>query len=103
MRSILTSHQLYPALQALLGLPDMCTSFELRASADGMLLVSCEHYLYGSDASIAQLVKVFGEFELVRRAECPQPHPADQMGFDAWMRDRTERAHFEFMSRRLPQ
>jgi hypothetical protein len=29
----------------------------------------------------------------------PEPHPVDAMGFDAWMRDRTERAHREYMER----
>jgi hypothetical protein len=35
----------------------------------------------------------------------PELHPADVMGFDAWMRERTECAHREYMeriSRRLP-
>lgn len=97
MSTPVTAHQIYPALKAMLGLPDMCTKFELRVSHNDIVTVACEYYP-GTDAKgIAQLAAVFGEYELVRRDEVA-PHPAEAMGFDAWMRERTERAHAEFMA-----
>lgn len=129
MRDIVTPHQFYPALQALLGLPDHCVSFELRAAAGQVgVTVTCEHYVALDAADIKKLESVFSEFELVRK---PVPAPdkwqqpttvrdpllaladaliefdaamAQAFGFDVWMRQRTERAHAEFMSRtsRLP-
>ncbi len=98
MSSPVTPSQIYPALKALLGLPDMCTKFELRVSCNDIVTVACEYYL-GTDAKgIAQLEAMLGEYELVRREEVA-PHSAEAMGFDAWMRERTERAHAEFMAR----
>lgn len=105
MHSIVTSHQIYPALQALLGLPDLCVSFELRASVDGLVTVSCEHYLRSDTAGIAQLARVFSEYEMVPRAavRVGTAHPAEAMGFDAWMRQRTEAAHQAFMKATGPK
>jgi hypothetical protein len=98
MSAPVTAVQIYPALQALLGLPDMCTKFELRVSCSDIVTVACEYYPNLDTNGIAQLTAVFGEYELVRRGKVA-PHPAEAMGFDAWMRQRTERAHAEFMAR----
>jgi hypothetical protein len=98
MGNPITAMQIYPALKALLGLPDMLTKFELRVSSNDIVTVACEYYPCTDAKGIAQLEAVFGEYELVRRDEVA-PHPAEAMGFDAWMRERTERAHAEFMAR----
>ncbi len=98
MSAPVTPQQIYPALQTLLGLPDMCTKFELRVSCSDIVTVACEYYLGADAKGIAQLKAVFGEYELVRR-DAVAPHPAEAMGFDSWMRKRTERAHAEFMAR----
>lgn len=107
MRNIVSANQIYPALQALLGLPEHCISFELRAAAGQYgVTVTCEHYVALDVPGLKQLESVLSEFELVRK-----PIPAVDDGaefqvvdFDAWMRERTERAHTEFMRRtsRLP-
>lgn len=117
MRDIVTPQQIYPALQALLGLPDHCASFELRvASGQCGVVVTCEHYVALDAPGLKQLESVFSEYELVRKEPVLpfKVHAEDSLefqaakakiiGFDAWMRERTERAHAEFMTRtsRLP-
>lgn len=107
MRDIVTPHQFYPVLQSLLGLPDHCVSFELRVAAERVgVTVICEHYVALDAPGIKQLESVFSEYHLVRK---PAPAADDAAGFpvvdfDAWMRERTERAHADFMTRtsRLP-
>ncbi|SDF81104.1 MULTISPECIES: hypothetical protein [unclassified Duganella] len=107
MRDIVSPHQIYPALQALLGLPDHCVSFELRVAAEKFgVTVTCEHYVALDAPGLKQLESVLSEYELVRK---PAPAVGDGaefqvVDFDAWMRQRTERAHAEFMTRtsRLP-
>lgn len=104
MCALVTSAEIYPALQALLGLPDHCVSFELSARAGEIVTVTCEHYVSLGPSGIKQLERVFSEYELVHK-----PAPAADEGdgtdefrvvdFDAWMRDRTERAHRHFMER----
>jgi len=129
MRDIVTPMQIYPALQALLGLPDHCISFELRVAAGQCgVTVSCEHYVALDAPGIQQLESVLSEYELVRKsapltegsqqqdnlseplAELAAPlvrldaAKAQSIGFDAWMSERDERAHREFMdsTSRLP-
>ena len=100
MRDIVTPIQIYPALQALLGLPERCISFELSVHPDTFgVTVTCEHYVALDAAGIAQLESVFSKYELVHR---PPPDDGAEfrvVDFDAWMSDRTERAHREFMVR----
>lgn len=104
MRDIVTPHQIYPALQALLGLPDHCVSFELRVAAGQVgVTVTCEHYVALDAPGLKQLESVFSEYELVRNP-APDEAPDDSaefhvLDFDAWMHERTERAHAEFMQR----
>ena len=111
MSSIVTPTQIYPALKALLGLPDMCISFELRvATGEVGVIVACEHYLALDAPGLKQLEHVLSEYELVVREPAPtfkvhaedspefQAAKAKVMGFDAWMRDRTDRAHAEYMA-----
>lgn len=102
MRHITTVAQLYSALQPILGLPDRCVSFELSMRAgDVGVMVTCEHYV-GLDApSIKKLECVLSEYELARKPApaLDEAEDAKVVDFDAWMRDRTERAHREFMER----
>jgi len=108
MGNPVTAAQIYPALKALLGLPEHITQFELRVNSNEIVTVACEYYPYLDGVGIAQLVRVFGEYELVRRPAADlydgifadaEGKLATDIGFDAWMRRRTERAHAEFMTR----
>lgn len=94
-----TAMHIYPALKALLGLPDMCTQFELRVRHNDVVTVDCQYYLSLDAPGIAQLATVFGEYELVPRTEMgnANPHPSEVIGFDAWLRERTEAAHQAMM------
>jgi len=98
MADLVTAAQIYPALKALLGLPDLCTKFELRVSCDDVVTVACEHYVSLDAAGIADLTRVFGEYELVRRDQTVPPQQAEVVDFDAWMLERTERAHAAYMA-----
>lgn len=104
MRDIVSPNQIYPALQALLGLPEHCLSFELSVRHDQIgVTATCEHYVALDAAGIKQLESVLSQYELVRRP-APAEAPDDStelhvVGFDAWMRERTDRAHREFMDR----
>ena len=42
---------------------------------------------------------MLSEYELARRKPVEQPQPAKIEDFDAWMRERTDRAHAEYMAR----
>ncbi len=97
MSSLMTVHTLGPQLIALLGLPKHCVSFELRCAAGEIVTVKCEFYpeeAEGIDLALA-------EYELVPRANAAhghaQRHRAAAIGFDAWMRERTEAAHQAMM------
>jgi hypothetical protein len=96
MRNIVHSSEIYPALQALLGLPDHCISFELRVSSgEPGVTVACEHYVALGVPGLKQLERTFSEYELVARE---QPQPAKVENFDAWMRERTDAAHAAYMA-----
>ncbi|MGK5053599.1 hypothetical protein [Janthinobacterium sp. RB2P8] len=97
MNNLMTVHTLGPQLIALLGLPKHCVSFELRCAAGELVTVKCE--FYPEEAEGIDLV--LAEYELVPR-ETPtavEPHPAEVIGFDAWMRERVELAHCNMMVR----
>ena len=97
MLNIVHSSEIYPALQALLGLPDHCISFELRVSSGVPgVTVACEHYVALDAPGLKQLERVLSEYEMVGRE---QPLPVKVENFGAWMRERTDRAHAEFMAR----
>ena len=97
MPNIVHSSQIYPALKALLGLPDHCISFELRVAV-GHVTVTCEHHVALDEPGLKQLESVLSEYDLVHRKPVEQPQPAKVEDFDAWMRDRTDRAHAEYMA-----
>jgi len=85
-----------------LGLPRMTKSFTLRVAAGEIVTVSCEYY--PEDGGVVPALAVY---DLVERDVLQQPSAVEHAAqhFDTWMRDRTERAHREFMertSRRLP-
>jgi len=81
-----TAMQIYPALKALLGLPEMCTQFELRVRHDDFVTVECQYYLSLDAQGIAQLATVLGEYELVRR-EVPAGDPVQSLDCIAWARE----------------
>lgn len=99
MRHLITASEIYPALKALLGLPEQCVSFELRARAGDVVTIACEYCPSLDAQGIVRLATVLREYELVARATpaAVEPHPAEVVGFDAWMRERTEAAHQAMM------
>lgn len=100
MRDIVTPNQIYPALQALLGLPEHCLSFDLSVRHDQIgVTVTCEHFVALDTDGLKQLKSVLSQFELKHRPAPDDGAEFHVVDFDAWMRDRTERAHREFMDR----
>lgn len=98
MRTIVSPAQIYPALQALLGLPDRCVSFEMRVAAGQMgVMVTCEHYVALDASGLRQLESTLSEYELVHR-NAPAPQQVEVADFDVWMRARTDAAHAEYMA-----
>lgn len=119
----LTVHTLGPALIKALGAPPLCTRLELRIAFDEVPTVTCEYYPTGDDGTISSLTTLLAEYELVPRPKLHEGeimihplggapyamrvHPggspefqgcrAEVIGFDAWMRERTNAAHRAFM------
>ena len=92
---MIVGHQISQELLSALGLPMHTCSFTLRCEADKIVTVECEYYPGGSfQAALAQYYMVPRPVETA----APQ-HPAEIRGYDAWLRERTERAHAEFMER----
>ncbi|MGK5014988.1 hypothetical protein [Janthinobacterium sp. HLS12-2] len=91
----MTVHTLGPQLIALLGLPKHCVSFELRCAVGEIVTVKCEYYPEDADG----VDTVLAEYELVPRTKLDdaKPHPSEVIGFDSWMRERTEAAHQAMM------
>lgn len=95
------SRQIGKALVDALGLPSNTIGFTLRCYAGELVSVECEYL--PRDGGI---VPVLAQYNLMQ-CECKvQPtHSVERIDFDAWMRERTERAHQAYMertSRRLP-
>lgn len=96
MKSML-GHQIGRQLVEALGLPKNTSGFTLRCYANEVVSVTCEYWPedFGLAKALAKynLVAVGGTLPTLR-----------DFDFDAWMRDRTERAHREHMERtsRLP-
>lgn len=98
---MISSNQIGKALIEALGLPKQTIALTLHARAGKVVTVECE-YAPESDQFVTELAS----YGLVR-IDPPRAmgtHPADAMGYDAWMAQRTELAHREFMRRtsRLP-
>lgn len=90
------------ALCAALQLPRNTVEFTLRCRAGEMVTVECEYWPDNAMGAVTALA----EYELVRRAgaaETESAHPAEAIGFDAWMRERTEAAHQAFMKATGPK
>lgn len=111
MINLMTVQALGPKLIEALGAPKLCTWLELRIAFDEIPTVRCEYYPVGDDGTIDFLGKVLAEYELVPRAKYGGSfavHPessiefqaakAQVIGFDAWMRRRTEAAHQAMMA-----
>jgi hypothetical protein len=94
---MIAGHQISKELCDALGLPKLTRGFTLRCYTGELVSVECEYY---PDSSF-QLA--LAQYHLVPRDGAPLADaPFD---FGAWMRERTECAHREFMertSRRLP-
>lgn len=89
------------ALCDALGLPKYTKSFTLRVEAGKLVTVECE-YALETDLFVTELA----QFHLVPANDRARAvaHPADVMGYDAWLTKRNEMAHRAFMARtsRLP-
>ena len=105
MRDPVTPPQIYPALKALLGLPDNLVAFDLSVRAGEIVTVTCEHHVSLATLGLKQLESVFSHYELVHipaPASDEAAADADEfrvVDFDSWMRDRTDAAHTEYMAR----
>jgi hypothetical protein len=88
---MIPGHQIGSDLVKALGLPKFTRSFTLHCDAGEAVTVSCVYY--PDDGDIAPALAVY---DLVER---PAPRQAQSIHFDTWLRDRTERAHREFMER----
>ena len=101
---VITGHQIGKALCEALDLPKNTVAFTLRVAVDQLVTVECEYYPSDSLA----ITRALAEFDLVRKpavdlydsifADADAQLAAD-IGFDAWMRRRTDRAHAEYMAR----
>ena len=88
---MITGNQISKELQDALGLPKDTLGFTLRCYAGEVITVECE---YCPDGSFQTALT---EYHLTPRLKA-KPSPA-VLDFDAWMRERTERAHDDFMRR----
>ena len=95
MNNLMTVHTLGPQLVAMLRLPKNCVSFELRCAAGELVTVKCEFYPEETQG----IDLVLADYELVPRQTraAVEPHSAEVIGFDAWMRARTDAAHQAMM------
>jgi hypothetical protein len=99
MKNPMMSYELGAPLIKALGLPDNCVSFTLRLEAMQLATVECT---YHPRLDASALVAAFAEYELVKREPAPAKEPqvpTAAMDFDAWMRERTQTAHNQYMLR----
>lgn len=92
MRTVVTGQNIGKILTEALGLPKYTRSFVLRCEVDQVVTVECEYYP-AIDPDSLELA--LAEFDLVRR-DPPAPQAFD---FDAWLKDRDEKAHADMMAR----
>jgi hypothetical protein len=89
--TMIDGHQISKELCDALGLPKLTRGFTLRCYTGEPVTVECEYYPDGGfQLALAQYHLVPRDGALLADA------PFD---FGAWMRERTERAHREFMGR----
>lgn len=91
---MILGHQIGADLIKALGLPKLTRSFTLHCDADEAITVSCVYY--PEDGGIVPALAVY---DLVERPAPSLTTQSAPIHFDAWMGDRTERAHREFMER----
>jgi len=91
---MILGHQIGADLVKALGLPKFTRSFTLHCDAGEAVTVSCVYY--PEDGGIVPALAIYDLAE--RPAQSSAAKPA-QIHFDTWMRDRTDRAHREFMLR----
>lgn len=87
--TIISSRELADLLGKVLCLPPNLYKLEIVLEADQAVTVSTSSY---AGCNAGQLASVFAEYDLVQRR-----HPAEVMGFDAWMKSRTDAAHAAYM------
>lgn len=94
---VVSATRFYQALAEAMELPKGVTKMSLHLEVDKPVTIECEIVPH---VDLGLLTKVMRSFELVPAdVVLPEVHPAEVMGFDAWMRERTERAHQEYMRR----
>lgn len=91
---MILGHQIGAGLIKALGLPKFTRSFTLHCDAGEAVTVSCVYY--PEDGGIVPALAVY---DLVERPAPSLTAQSAPIHFDAWMGDRTERAHREFMER----
>lgn len=90
---IATSYDIGKDLCDALGLPKHTVAFSLSVRAGEFVTVECE---YCPDIDKGSFVSLMATYELKVREAFAVPPAA--MGFDAWMRERTEKAHAAYMA-----
>jgi hypothetical protein len=88
---MIASQQISKELCDALGLPKYTRGFTLRCYTGELVTVECEYYPDGS------FQPALARYHLLARDDSPAA--AAPIHFDTWMRERTERAHREFMER----
>lgn len=83
-----------------LGLPKYTIGFTLHARVGEVVTVECE-YVPEQSVATGSFVPALAKYHLVpANAEAKQVrHPAEVMGYDAWMRERIEGEHCKYMAR----
>lgn len=87
-----TGQQIGSALCDALGLPKHTRGFTLRCYTGEAVTVECEYY---PDIDKGSITLAMAEYELMRKDAPAQVEP---IHFEAWMRERTERAHAAYMA-----
>lgn len=95
MTAFTTSHELAKALEAAMPMPKNMRGFTLRCYVDEAVTLTVESY---PGIEVGSFVAVMAEYDLNIRQAPIVPEPMTD-GFDAWMRDRTDKAHAEYMAR----
>jgi hypothetical protein len=92
MATLVTGQNIGKMLAEVLGLPKHTRSFVLRCEVNKIVSVECEYY---PSVDARSLEVALAEFDLVRR-DPPAPQAFD---FDAWLKDRNQKAHADMMAR----
>ena len=99
MQTVINSGQFYDALAKAIDLPrENVIEATIRMTGGGPVVIQCEILVPSVDTK--SLVRAMRSFRLVDLSEpATIRHEAEAVGFDVWMRDRTEQAHQEYMHR----